>query len=327
MRFSFKSMMEYDNIVVKHVSLFSRTRVGNVTETCWIWIPDIDRWYPPLLLWTLKHPHIISAIRHQRIAPSWFGFYSHVSCLSMHLVAARCTGHKKIPQQPSPSLSFQTLVTHNKETHSSISLSGAIHHVMKSFFLELFGRHCRDKVPVEQPSGSLHSACGLVELGYRSEKQNNNYGCVFSPSFSFSSSPRLTLSLFIIPSFARSLQFFNCWKSSWATKTAGQIQASGWIPWWLLAAMGWGRGACQHLHWVVPIWYSHSEGNRRDGDMRRAVFLRKGIQGNHPASPAESVGRLLRNTVMTLWFICEADGPCYWMGLSPSLNVSIIYMC
>ena len=320
--------MEYDNIVVKHVSLFSRTRVGNVTETCWIWIPDIDRWYPPLLLWTLKHPRIISAIRHQRIAPSWFGFYSHVSCLSMHLVAARCTGHKKIPQQPSPSLSFQTLVTHNKETHSSISLSGAIHHVMKSFFL---GALLAGTVEIRYQWSSQAVLSTVLVVWWSSvtvaKSKIITTGVFFPPLSHF---PPLLASPFLSLSSPRSLALCNFSTAEKVPELPKQLDK--YRPRDEFHGGSWQRWAEAE----VPVSIC-TELSQSDIVIQRVIeamvtcggpcFSGKAFRETTRRPRQNLFGRLLRNTVMTLWFICEADGPCYWMGLSPSLNVSIIYMC
>lgn len=128
-----------------------------------------------LLILTSKRPCIISAIRYLRIAPSWFCFWSYS-------VFFACTWQQQgaqdpeIPKQPSCSLSFQTLVTHKKNT-TRIGLSGAVHRVMNSYFMKLFGRRCQDKVPLEGPNDTLRGLCGQLELGYPSKKQNNMCGC------------------------------------------------------------------------------------------------------------------------------------------------------
>lgn len=129
-----------------------------------------------LLILASKRPCIISAIRYLRIAPSWF-------CFQSDSVFLHAPGSSKVHRtQKSPSschahcLSRHLLLIKKKNT-TRIGLSGAIHRVMNSYFVKLFGRRCQDKVPLEEPNDTLHGVCGQIELGYPSKKQNNMYGC------------------------------------------------------------------------------------------------------------------------------------------------------
>lgn len=71
----------------------------------------------------------------------------------------------KLSKQSSDSLSLQALVTHKKY------LSGALHCVMNSYFMDVFGRDSRDKVPQEETSDTLNVCECLNRDGLPLEKK------------------------------------------------------------------------------------------------------------------------------------------------------------
>lgn len=149
-----------DTIAVTWISLVCSRERGFELCPRWIRTNDIDTWNLPLCIWAFKK-YMISAIRCLRAAPSWLGFRPHTA-------SAHAPGSSKVhtgtPTNPRAALMLtvfpDTCYSLKKKPHSSISLCGAIHHVMKSYFMEPFGRRCQDKVPLERPNDSRHGACG-----------------------------------------------------------------------------------------------------------------------------------------------------------------------
>lgn len=192
----------------------------------------------------------------------------------MHLVAARCTGPEKSPSSPhAHCLSRHLSLVKNT---ARISLSGAIHCVMNSYFMEFFGRRCRDKVPMR--SQVILSMVRVVRQrwGYPSKRQNNKgvFPFFFSLTQSLSHSVHhlsVSMSVFFFHFSLTHFPLSLCLSLPFFTATKDLSKQNSWTnrPWDEFHGGSWqqqteGRGACQHLHWVVKIWYSHSDSNRVD---------------------------------------------------------------
>lgn len=126
---------------------------------------------------------------------------------------------------------------------------------MNSYFMKLFGRHCQDK----EPDDILNGACGLIELGYPSKKENNMFGCFFFHFSLFNSCLCLTLSIvsfcLFLPSLTYSFASLTLSLSAIFTATKSLSKQNSWTnrPWDEFHGGSWqqqteGRGVCQHLH-------------------------------------------------------------------------------